>query len=49
MTKDEKIPGVNRALQELFKIYREVVINGTEDALRIRKLIQTESDKVDKK
>ena len=42
--------GISRTLAELFKIYREAIIAGTEDsALRIRKLIKTESDKSDRK
>jgi hypothetical protein len=45
-----RVPGVNKSLQELFRIYREVVISGTEDAaLKIRRLIKAESDKTDGK
>jgi hypothetical protein len=48
--KVKKISGVNRTLDELFRIYADAVVNGTEDsALRIRKLIRGEADKQGRK
>jgi len=52
MSKDgQQKPGVNKALEALFRIYADLIQHGgSEDAcLKARKAIQTESDKTDRK
>jgi hypothetical protein len=49
-SEEKPAKAVNRTLAELFKMYGEAIITGTEDsALRIRRLIRDEADKVDRK